>query len=167
MRHIGIQNWNRNNRSERVDSIVKALNRSGKAEATYLKGRLFLARFFLGKGHPIPVHEDDNWNHVNITYQGKNALEISDSDYGPEGQFFDENFTEGETQQIENAFADAEVVIQKIYLSRMKWIRVLQVFGALVAGLLVGEELLSGSPVLQVLPPLFITLCFLILLSRT
>ncbi|KYK37456.1 MAG: hypothetical protein AYK19_21480 [Theionarchaea archaeon DG-70-1] len=166
MKHIVVQDWNKYNRSDRIKSIVAALKRSGKTEVEYFKGRLYLARLLLGKGHPKHVNKDDNWNQVRITYEGKIAINIFDSDFGPDGYFFDENFSEDEIQQINNAFADADVSIQKGYTLRMTWIRLLHVCGALLALLLAVGELKSGDPVSQILP-LFLTLGFLILLSRT
>ncbi|MBU7026909.1 MAG: hypothetical protein HXS48_08200 [Theionarchaea archaeon] len=55
MKHIVVQDWNKYNRSDRIKSIVAALKRSGKTEVEYFKGRLYLARLLLGKGHPKHV----------------------------------------------------------------------------------------------------------------
>jgi hypothetical protein len=166
MKHLGIRNWNKDNRSERLKSILEALNRFGTAEAEYFKGRFYLSRLLLGRGHPISVHEDDNWNYVKIAYQSKNTVEIFDSYYGPNGHFFDENFTEHEVREIEDAFADAEVAIQKVYLSRVLWIRALLIFLTLGWFSFGYIDLISGSSVLQVLFRFFIVLLLLILLSR-
>lgn len=125
MKHIVSPRWNRSNRSERIRSIVAALNQFGRAEVGYAKGRSYIAKLFLGKGHPQPVDEDDEWNHMRITYQGKDALKIFDSRLGPfrskclfDGYFFDEHFTEGETQKIEDVLADAEIFTWQAYASK-------------------------------------------------
>jgi len=167
MRHIAVRNWDRQNRSERIESIVAALGSSGQVEAKYSRGRLYLARLLLGKGHPKPVNKENNWNQVKISYCGKDAIEILDSDFGPEGRFFDENFTKSETRQMKDALADAEVFFQKAYLSRIKWIRISQASGLLLGSIYVINGLLSADPLLMILLAFVVTLYFLISLSRT
>lgn len=167
MKHVVVKAWNRHTRSDRFRSVIDALNCYGKTKVEYSKGRLYLARLLLGKGHPKPVNEGENWNHVKITYKGKKAIEIFDSDYGMEGQFFDENFTEDEIHEIENAFADAGVSTKKKYWLKMTWVRIIQIFGALLGLMLAIETLFSGGSVLQIFISISFSLCFLILLSRT
>lgn len=166
MKHIVVQDWNKYNRSDRIRSIVAALERSGKTGVEYFKGRLYLARFLLGKGHPKHVNKDDNWNQVKVTYEGRVAINIFDSDFGPDGCFFDEDFSEDEIQQIKNATADAKVSIQKVYMLRMTWIRLLHVCGALLSLVLATGQLGPRDPTSQILSS-FVTLGFLALLSRT
>ncbi|MBU7019217.1 MAG: hypothetical protein HXS44_17035 [Theionarchaea archaeon] len=161
MRHIVVKDWNRENRLRRVKKIIQALNISGRAEAEYFKGRRLLARLLLGKGHSPHLNEEDNWNCVKITYEGKEAIEIFDSDYGTDGRFYDENFTEPEVQQIENAFSDSEVFIRKMYHLKIWWGRTLLVIGIFLASLLIFVELHSPRPNLFILlgPILFLLYC--------
>lgn len=76
MKLIGTRKWNRDNRSERIDSILAALNCSGQAKAEYFRGRSYPAMLFFGRGHPQSVDKDDEWNQIKVTYGGKDAFEI-------------------------------------------------------------------------------------------
>ncbi len=147
MKHIVTRTWDKYNRTDRIRSILEILNRSGKTEAKYFKGRAYLATLFLGRGHPTPVHEDDNWNYVRIAYQGKAAIEIFDSKLGPEGYFFDESFTEAENQQIKNAFSEAEFFTWQDYISKNRVTRPLLVLLVLAAPLGAVHGYVSGNPV--------------------
>jgi hypothetical protein len=122
MKLLGITTWYQKNRLERVNSILDILNRRGQSKAVYCKGRSFIATLLFGKGHPKPVDQTDEWNYVRVTYQGKYAFEIFYSKLGSEGRFFDDNFTEDETQYIINALAHAGVDIKE---SRMKIYKVM------------------------------------------
>ena len=76
MIHLISRTWKRSNRSEKIEGILKVLNRSGTAEAKYFKGRSNVISYYLWKEKPQPVNEDDEWNYVRITYQEKVALEL-------------------------------------------------------------------------------------------
>lgn len=147
MEHIVSRNWNRPNRSERIKSIVAALNRPGAAEAEYFRGRSYLTWLLLGKGHPTPVNEDNEWNQVTISCQGKDAIEIFDQKGGPDGRFFDENFTEDEKRRIINALAEIDIFTWQDYISRRRWTRPLLVTLVLVGSLGVVRGFMSGDPI--------------------
>ena len=145
MMHIVTRTWNKTNRSDRIRKILEVLNRSGKTEGEYFKQRAYLATLFLGRGHPIPVDEDDNWNCVRISYQEKVAIEIFDSKLGPEGYFFNERFTESENQQIKAAFSEAAFFTWQDYISKNKYTRPLLVLLILVAALGAVRGCTSGN----------------------
>lgn len=165
MKHIETRNWEFD-RSERTRSLLMALNRSGQAEAGYFKGRRSFARLLFGRGHPSSVRENDDWNQMRISYQGREAIEIFDSDFEPEGTFFDENFTEVESQRIEEALAFTGFVVKKTVMSKMRWIRLLFISGMLLASINTVYGLLSGDFIFFVLY-LTIAICFLMILLRT
>lgn len=124
---------------------MEVLNRYGKPEVQYFKQRAYLAALFLGRGHPIPVNENDNWNSVRITYKGKVAIEIFDSILGPEGYFFNERFTESENQQIKTAFSETGFFTRQDYISKNKYTRPLLVLLVLVATLGAARGFIFGN----------------------
>jgi hypothetical protein len=144
MDHIAARNWKRYNRSLRIESILTALNRSGQAEAKYFRGRSYLATLLLGRGDLEEMNESSKWNHVRITYQGKDAVEIFDSRLGPDGCIFTEDFTEDENTQIRNALGDVQIYSWQDYLSQNRLTKPLYVFLVLVGLALVLDSLLSG-----------------------
>jgi hypothetical protein len=52
MNHIVGKNWKSGNKSRRIDVIVDALNREGKADIEYFEGRSYLTTILLGRGNP-------------------------------------------------------------------------------------------------------------------
>ena len=125
MIHLISRTWKRSNRSEKIEGILKVLNRSGTAEAKYFKGRSNVISYYLWKGKPQPVNEDDEWNYVRITYQEKVALELlelrvhlinSTPEFG--GHFFDEHFTEQENQHIIDALNGAGIITLRASLTK-------------------------------------------------
>ena len=145
MDHIVARNWNRHNRSSRIESILTALNLTGQSEAKYFKGRSYIAALLLGKGHPEEVNESETWNQVRITYQGKDAVEIFDSKLGPEGRIFTEEFTEDENNQIKNALNDVEICTWQDYLSKNRMTKPLYVCLVLLGVLLALDNIISGD----------------------
>ena len=145
MDHIVARNWNRHNRSSRIESILTVLNRSGQSEAKYFKGRSYITALLLGKGHPEEVNESEMWNRVRITYQGKDAIEIFDSKLGPDGRIFTEEFTEDENSQIKSALNDVEIYTWQDYLSRNKLIKPLYVCFVLLGVLIALDNIISGN----------------------
>ena len=127
MNHLEPQNWKRSNRSEKIERILEALNRSGTAEAEYFKKRSKALHFF-GKGNPQSVNEDDEWDFVRITYQGKVALEFSEFRLSlfsmVNGRFFDEHFAERENQCIVDALDGVGITTSRAFISRgrLKWL---------------------------------------------
>ncbi|MGD2250457.1 MAG: hypothetical protein PVF58_18835 [Candidatus Methanofastidiosia archaeon] len=118
MKHIVSSAWKKYNHFEKVKCIVKTLEQSDEAHVEYFKGRSYVTTSLLGKGCPTPVDSHDEWNHVKITYQRKDALLIYDSILGPDGYFFDEFFSENENQRIKNAFAEAGFFTWQGYISK-------------------------------------------------
>ncbi len=147
MEHIVARTWNDYNRSSRIEHILTALNNSGKAEAKYFKGRSHLAVLFMGRGCPEEMNETDTWNQVNITYKGKDALEIFDSRWGPDGHIFTEHFTEDETNEIKTALADVQIYTWQEYLSQNRLTKPLYVSLMLVGLVLFLDNLISGDSV--------------------
>ena len=165
MEHIVARTWNRYNRSSRIESILTTLNRTGKAEVKYFKGRSYLAQSFLGRGNQEQVNENNTWNQVRITYQGKDAVEIFDSRLGPDGRIFTEHFTEDENKHIRNALGDVQIFTWQDYLSQNKLTKPLYISLVLVGLVLVLDSLLSGDSIGLVLG-LGLTLIFLYNLLR-
>jgi hypothetical protein len=135
MKLIGTHNYNKKNRSEKTESIVDALNRSGETRVEYFKARLWGVKLSRGKGHPTPVGENDEWNMVKITYQEKDALEIFYSGFGCSGRFYHENFDDAENQKIVDALARADFPVLENYMKTRRWMRLAGVgfiFGALL-----------------------------------
>lgn len=162
MKLIGTRKWNRHNRSERINSILAALNCSGQARAEYFKGRSYLAMLFFGRGHPKSVNKDE-WNQVKVTYEGKDAFEIFFSRLGSDGRFFDEHFTEAENQHIRNAFTSAEISIQETYMQLIRLMRLLGIPALVVGSLGIIYGFTSGN-LTTVVIYLVYTLCFLLIL---
>jgi hypothetical protein len=135
MKLIGSRKCNKRNRSEKIKSIVEALNCSGQTRVEYFRERLWGMKLPLGSVHPTPVGKHDEWNLVKVTYQEKDALEIFYSSLGCSGRFYYENFTEAENQKIVDALASAEILVLEGYIRIRKWMRragVLFIFGALL-----------------------------------
>lgn len=147
MKHIVMWDWDRHNLPEKIKSILWILNCSGQTKVEYFKGRPYFAARVLGRGHPTPVHEDDEWNHVRVTYQGKDALEIFNSRFGASVRFFGENFTEAETQQIIKAFAIVEGAAWEPYLSKRRLLRRFCAFLALFFLIITFYGYISGNTV--------------------
>jgi hypothetical protein len=126
MNHLKPQNWKRSNRSEKIENILEALNHSGTAEAEYFKKRSTALHFF-GKGNPQPANEDNEWDFVRITYQGKGAPEFSEFRLSlfslVDGRFFDEHFAERENQCIVDALDSVGIITSRAFVSRgrLKW----------------------------------------------
>ena len=166
MKYIMIKDWDKKNRSGRIDSLVTALSHSGRVGVEYTKRRLLLTRYLLGRGHPKSLNKNDKWNHVKITYQGKSALEIFDSDLGMDGRYLDENFTEAENRQIMECFADTGISIQKFYASKFIQMKILLVLILLLELPLLADGLIHEDSA-QLFFSLSIILGSLFLLSRT
>ena len=145
MKHIVSRAWNKNSRSEKVKCIIRALNSSGHAEVQYFKGRSYLATLPLGEGHPTLVEEPGDWNQVKIMYQGKDALNILDSFLGPEGQFFDNNFTTSEVNQIKTVLANNDIFTRQDALSRARPARFIMILFICIQLLLAISYCVSGD----------------------
>lgn len=166
MKYIDVKYWSKQNRIERIKGIVESLGRSGHAEAEYFKGRSYLPRIFLGIGKPKSMTEDEKWNHVIIKYNEKTALEILDSDFGIDGRYFDEDFRESENQQIMNCLSVSGASIQRAYASRIRWLRFILIFGAILELVMIVESSHNNDPVTRAASS-FCLLGFLVFLSRT
>jgi hypothetical protein len=122
MNHIVGENWKSGNKSRRIDIIVEALNREGKADVEYFKGRSYLTKVLFGKGNPQPIRDRYQMNQVKIRYQQKDAVLLYYTKISIEGQFFNENFSENEIQNIKNALAEAGIFTWRDYnLKRNKF----------------------------------------------
>ena len=110
MKQMVMQTWNKTNRAEKIEKILRTLNEAGHARAEYFVERSSMKALVLPERtlQEVTSHE---WSHVRVSYQGKNALEIFDSVFGPYGYFFDENFDQGEIQEILNAFQSAGISV--------------------------------------------------------
>jgi hypothetical protein len=133
MKHLVARNWDESNRSENLEKILSSLNRSGKAEVEFFKGRPYFIRVLVGRGNPKVVYKDDKWNMVRINYQGKDAVELFYSGVGYEGYLFDENFTEAECGQVIIALDDGGFLTWESAVSgRKKWIKLFTTCGVLI-----------------------------------
>lgn len=145
MNHLLLQHWNRSNRSSRMKGFLDVLSQTGQVEVEYFVGRSFIATVIRGRGQPRLVRENDEWNQVRIRYQGKDALEIFDSNRGPDGRFFNENFGEIEIQQIKNALAQAEICTAQDYWARRRWGKPIPLIGMFLALVGVIRGIASGD----------------------
>lgn len=146
MKRMMIQNWSRTNRSERVKNIAETLDHSGKVEIHYFKGRSYRTTLLLGEGHPKIVDPDDEWNYLKVTYQGKDAFDIFDSDTGPIGRFFDWKFEEDEIQQIEETLDHAKVTVREVFMWGNRPFVLFLEFAVAVESIVVIHEFLSRDP---------------------
>ncbi|MBU7019176.1 MAG: hypothetical protein HXS44_16820 [Theionarchaea archaeon] len=110
MMRMVIRTWNRNNRAEKIEEILRTLNQTGLARVEYFKEGSSLKALVL-PGRTLQEVTSNEWSHVRGSYQGENAFEIFDSVFGPYGYFFDENFDQGEIQEILNAFCSAGISV--------------------------------------------------------
>ncbi|MBU7036285.1 MAG: hypothetical protein HXS52_00005 [Theionarchaea archaeon] len=120
VKHLVMISWNRGNRTEKIESILESPSQSGQAEVEYLKGKSYLS-WLLGRGKAELLHEDNNWNQVKVSYNGKCALDIFDS--ALDGRYFDSRFTEVENRHIMNALKKAEILTWRDYYSGHKLLR--------------------------------------------
>lgn len=150
-----------------VKSTSETLSSLGKIEITYHKGRLFLGRLLLGRGEPPPVNESSKWNNVEISLEGRRAIEIFRTLYGLEGRFFDENFTENETKQMRTLLSEKGVLIRNTCISRLMWVRIPQAFTASICVLLLIMEFFSGDLGLGMIAPILIISGMMVLLSKS
>jgi hypothetical protein len=165
MKHVVSRTWNKNTRSEKIKYVVRALSSSGHTEAEYFKGRSYLTTIFLGKGQPTSVEESDNWNQVKISYRGKDAVEVFDSPLGPDGLFFDENFTESEVNKIESILLDNEIVPWQGYISRNRLVKPILV-SLIITGLLFAVFSVISADFIGFFLSLGMSLCFMLYLLR-
>jgi hypothetical protein len=149
--------WNRDYRTDKIMSILCALNRSGKVEITYFKEKLNMVSYYLRKGKPQPVNEDDEWDKIEITYNGIVAIRIIEvrvpffsSKLIFDGRFFDEDFTESEIQQILDALKDVDILIYREYLS--KKMKVYLSFLILLYAFFALHVIIIGSYLISILP---------------
>lgn len=157
--------WNRDNRTEKIREILPVFNLFGKVELVYFKEKSTILSYYLWKGNPQPVNEDDDWNHVKITLNGKLIIEFIEllphffsSKPVFEGHFFDEHFTESEIQQILDAFKNIEIITYKEYLSRKR--KFILYFSIVIYALFAFHVLILGNYGLSIL----LLCCILILL---
>ncbi|MGD2250452.1 MAG: hypothetical protein PVF58_18810 [Candidatus Methanofastidiosia archaeon] len=144
MKYLSIWNWYRDNRSQRLENILDALSQLGEVKVEHFKGRLFVFRHLFGRKR-TPSNKNENWNLVRIIYEGKHAIEILDSDFGCDGRFFDENFTESEIQEIKNTLKDAKVFFQKRYFLKIWWARAVFICGIIIGSASILLELQIGD----------------------
>ncbi|MGD2250003.1 MAG: hypothetical protein PVF58_16480 [Candidatus Methanofastidiosia archaeon] len=168
MIHLASSTWNKSNRSEKIESILTALNSTGTAEVEYFKCKTDIISYYLWKKDPQPISEDDEWNYAKITYQGKVALDFlelrvylfkSTPEFG--GHFFDEHFTESENQCIINALNDAEIITYRASLTKGK--KLFLLFGIMLGLFGTLYWLIDGNYLISVLL-LCGTLCLIWLL---
>ncbi|MBU7031861.1 MAG: hypothetical protein HXS53_04980 [Theionarchaea archaeon] len=108
----GTRGWNRENRTQMMDIIVRELSQSGRTHASYFKGRSFVLSLLLGRGYPRPVENLEEWNYARITYRERIAFEIYYSRWGCDGRIFDEEYDESELRHILDAISEAGISIQ-------------------------------------------------------
>ena len=139
MKQMVMRTWNKTNRAEKIDKIVRTLNETGLARAEYFVERSSLKALVL-PGRTLQPATSPEWSHVRGSYQGENAFEIFDSVFGPYGYFFDENFNEGEIQEILNAFSRAGITVCDPFLAGRKVLVLLHTCGILLglAGVVYG-----------------------------
>lgn len=155
--------WNKYNLPNKISSITEVLDQSGEVKVRYFRGRPYLITLLLGEGGPTLVSRDDNWNKVKITYNKKHAIEIFLSIFGPDGHFFDQNFTEKEIQTIKEAFSEGGMCTWDCYILSKKIFQALLTLGVVIGffGSIVGY--ISGNIITMILF-LGIIICNLLLL---
>jgi hypothetical protein len=124
-----------------------------------------MVSYYVRKGRPQPVNEDDEWDMIEITYNGIVAIRIIEvrvpffsSKLLFDGHFFDEDFTESETQQILDALRSVGILIYREYLS--KKMKVYLSFLILLYASFSLHVIIMGSYLISILP----FSCILILL---
>ncbi|MBU6997829.1 MAG: hypothetical protein HXS41_06970 [Theionarchaea archaeon] len=128
MKHLVMTSWNKENRSEMIKRILESLSQSGQAGteySTHSRGVSYLSyiSWLLSAGKVIPVDKDDDWIQVEVSYNGKCALDIFDP--ARDGRYFNSRFTEVENQDIRNALKKAEILTWRDYYSRHKRLRLI------------------------------------------
>jgi hypothetical protein len=165
MKQMAMRTWNRTNRTEKIEKILRTLNEAGLARVEYFMERSSLKALVL-PGRTLQEVTSHEWSHVRGSYQGENAFEIFDSAFGPYGYFFDENFNEGEIQEILNAFYSAGISVCDPFLRGKKALIIVHSCGALLglAGVVYG--IVSRNPPLVISYSVFMPGSLLLLILR-
>ncbi|MBU6997831.1 MAG: hypothetical protein HXS41_06960 [Theionarchaea archaeon] len=114
--------WDNNSRAENVERITRAFSLYGTTQLEYSKERSSVMSKLLGKGESRPVTRQDQWNRVDIVFQGKVAVRILTSRLGTDIEVFDETFAEFHDRMIE-ILSENGVITWDAYLSKHKVVK--------------------------------------------
>jgi hypothetical protein len=145
MKLIGTRRWNRENRTEIMDRIVRELSQFGRTYVSYFKGRSFVLSLLLGRGHLHPVKNSEEWNYARINYRDRIALEIYYSRWGCDGRIFDEEYDESDLRHVLDTISEAGISIQFSQMHLYKITRFLTLPVVVIGAILIAYSFISDE----------------------
>jgi hypothetical protein len=142
---IGTRRWNRENRTEIMQGIIRELSQSGRTYVSYFKGRSFVLSLLLGRGHLHPVKNSEEWNYARINYRERIAFEIYYSRRGCDGRIFDEAYEENDLHHIFQALSQAGITIQYSQMHLYKITRFLTLPVVVIGAILIAYSFISDE----------------------